>query len=686
MSNHKDVEKYRRNDLLKNLPSEVLLKARSTLVSLGALKPKERQKKQETKNKNNSERLKSSRSEPEFREIRKVNHRSRVDEPYVGGRPRPLSVGATKRFDEDVYWNYDPPEDASPLHRRYESNAEMCLQSRLVFPSFERLNHELHTQDVNERPRKKLSFREPEIVGGCAGASRSSKLMGVNSLSRRPDRVSIRSEPDPNIEMIESDLQSQAMRIVRTVGQAFDVCHKIQDNSPEHPVASTSSAGDEHAAATTTKAPVSECSASDTGGPSSSKATEEITVAIKPKLSVELPPPKKDEKRRISQAVPSINLPDLPECVIKMEKCPSPVPEGAGLGPLSAQHQLQLLKERLEQQAQQTQAAVAQLQLLRDQLAAEQAARCEAQSRTHQLITHNKELLEHIAALVSHLQDREKVSPQPISAQQLTLLPQAKSRESSDAHNHGSAASNGNLTPLSQGGVTFMARNNKGVEQNVENNNNIISSPTSSGEKVSRPSSSPSFSNMTNEQIQNYLITKFEDMTFSKDDNTSCQQYYQNSNAFPNIPPIVNNYSNSDLESLLNQYKMNSSPEELGAAQAMSIGHSQSSLYSQPSSSPDSSSSDEADGVPFILPLSHGATLATTGHDGRVRLVVPVTPSESSSNVADSTEPSGPSLTVPDAGHLAPGAPITRSTSEKLPHRSEMMLALRSQWTRHTTK
>lgn len=47
--------------------------------------------------------------------------------------------------------------------------------------------------------------------------------------------------------------------------------------------------------------------------------------------------------------------------------------------PLSAQHELQFLKERLEQQSQQTRAAVAQLLLLRDQLAAEQAARCEAQ-------------------------------------------------------------------------------------------------------------------------------------------------------------------------------------------------------------------------------------------------------------------------------------------------------------------
>lgn len=55
------------------------------------------------------------------------------------------------------------------------------------------------------------------------------------------------------------------------------------------------------------------------------------------------------------------------------------VPEGDVATPLSAQHQLQLLRERLEQQAQQTRAAVAQLLLLRDQLAAEQAARCEAQ-------------------------------------------------------------------------------------------------------------------------------------------------------------------------------------------------------------------------------------------------------------------------------------------------------------------
>lgn len=77
---------------------------------------------------------------------------------------------------------------------------------------------------------------------------------------------------------------------------------------------------------------------------------------------------------------PTIQLPDLPECVTKVDLATGGE-EASDATPLSSQHQLQLLRERLEQQAQQTRAAVAQLLLLRDQLAAEQAARCEAQVR-----------------------------------------------------------------------------------------------------------------------------------------------------------------------------------------------------------------------------------------------------------------------------------------------------------------
>ncbi|XP_047543855.1 capon-like protein isoform X2 [Vanessa atalanta] len=510
--------------------------------------------------------------------------------------------------------------------------------------------------------------------------------------------------------VFKSSRKSQAMRIVRTVGQAFEVCHKMQ-STPEHPAPSTSSAADdvvqvEHSAEVPApKEPVSECGASESCAASTSKE-EPKNIQNRPKHLDLLPPPPRKEGKRMSQhtnTVPSINLPDLPECVTKVEM--ANMPEGDLATPLSAQHQLQLLRERLEQQAQQTQAAVAQLLLLRDQLAAEQAARCEAQARTHQLLVHNKELLEHIAALVAHLQEKEKGNgnsqsiSRPISAQQLTLLPQ----KSGGNETMKSAACNGNCQPNNNDAlINFFTQNNK-VTQNVENNNINFSpfclSPTTP-DKPNGPNSAPNFGSMTNEQIQNYLISKFQDMNFTNvtDMNTSPnKQFYQNCNAFPHIPPLANHYSNSDLVSLLNHqaYKDKfSSSDEFAMAQAMSIGQSQNSLYStshttSKDSSPDDISSD--DGIPFIMPLSHNGTLTATGNDGRVRLIVPVSPSESTSEVGETQAEAkgslGATLKVPGAEHsLAPAAPITRSTSEKVPNRSEMMTALRSQWTRHTTK
>lgn len=76
----------------------------------------------------------------------------------------------------------------------------------------------------------------------------------------------------------------------------------------------------------------------------------------------------------------------------------------------SVQHQLQFLKYQLEQQRQQTQAAFAHIQLLKDQLQAETSARFKAQTQNHQLIMQNKELLDHIERLFQQIQDLEKLT------------------------------------------------------------------------------------------------------------------------------------------------------------------------------------------------------------------------------------------------------------------------------------
>ncbi|XP_060729849.1 carboxyl-terminal PDZ ligand of neuronal nitric oxide synthase protein [Tachysurus vachellii] len=160
--------------------------------------------------------------------------------------------------------------------------------------------------------------------------------------------------------VFKSKRKSQAMRIVQTVGQAFEVCHKQSlDTVDEWLLKCEEERGEEE----------------DT--PDADTNTEETVQKTDVKVSED-----------VVEIEPSGVL--------------SPVPER-----LSLSHRVQLLKKQLKQQEQKSQAASAQAALLQQQLCLEARARTEAQVRAHQLLQQNGELLQHLSMLIKHIQELE---------------------------------------------------------------------------------------------------------------------------------------------------------------------------------------------------------------------------------------------------------------------------------------
>ncbi|XP_029988217.1 carboxyl-terminal PDZ ligand of neuronal nitric oxide synthase protein-like isoform X1 [Sphaeramia orbicularis] len=226
--------------------------------------------------------------------------------------------------------------------------------------------------------------------------------------------------------VFKSKKKSQAMRIVRTVGQAFEVCHKL---SLQHTQQSADGQEDCHSekndsSVTGVRAypPVCVCtflgSARElTGEEKTPTVTEETDIDAEE--ANQLPAA---EELNVSRGVTDLDATaktsDLNHSDNKVSEevsllMSSPrmllpasgtLPPGA---PLSIHHQIQLLQQQLQQQQQQTQVAVAQVHLLKDQLSAEATARLEAQARVHQLLLQNKDLLQHISLLVKQIQELE---------------------------------------------------------------------------------------------------------------------------------------------------------------------------------------------------------------------------------------------------------------------------------------
>ncbi|KAJ0057149.1 hypothetical protein NL108_002081, partial [Boleophthalmus pectinirostris] len=204
--------------------------------------------------------------------------------------------------------------------------------------------------------------------------------------------------------VFKSKKKTQAMRIVRTVGQAFEVCHKI---SLEHVEQDTDGQADGHndneghelTGADQGDTEKSNIEGKQEEGPSESeKAVSEILQSLA-ELSVVRP----------GQTIIDFDRGSV-FTVTSQGVTPSS-PCSPSLTPLASQHYLQLLQQQLQQQQQHTQVAVAQVQLLKDQMAAETAARMEAQARVHQLLLQNRDLLQHITVLVQQLKELEAQSP-----------------------------------------------------------------------------------------------------------------------------------------------------------------------------------------------------------------------------------------------------------------------------------
>lgn len=218
--------------------------------------------------------------------------------------------------------------------------------------------------------------------------------------------------------VFKSKKKTQAMRIVRTVGQAFEVCHKMSlqhaeqdadgqaDGESDKSSEESSSQGRKLTGAEQGEEEEdSELKGRRGGGEDSSagasmceKALSEILQSLT-ELNVVKP----------GQTIIDFNQRSL--FTVTSQGITPSSPCSRSLTPLASQHYLQLLQQQLQQQQQHTQVAVAQVQLLKDQMAAESAARLEAQARVRQLLLQNRDLLQHLALLVQQLKELEADAP-----------------------------------------------------------------------------------------------------------------------------------------------------------------------------------------------------------------------------------------------------------------------------------
>ncbi|XP_032386484.1 carboxyl-terminal PDZ ligand of neuronal nitric oxide synthase protein isoform X1 [Etheostoma spectabile] len=194
--------------------------------------------------------------------------------------------------------------------------------------------------------------------------------------------------------VFKSKRKSQAMRIVRTVGQAFDVCHQLtlQQKSDDQE--------DEEGKAEESQAVPAKKRFALSEETDLEATTEESIECVS---SSDLEKSKKDGALSINDKVT-----DDPSLLLGSPILGASVSgQSAKEAPCSTEHQVQLLQKQLQQQEQQALAASEQVHLLQEQLSVEMCARTETQARVRRLLQQNTDLLQHISLLVKQIQELE---------------------------------------------------------------------------------------------------------------------------------------------------------------------------------------------------------------------------------------------------------------------------------------